>query len=252
MTGALALEDALRRDRLWVLASLTALTLLAWLYLVDMAAGMEAGAADTAPRQWTGPYAGMMFGMWVVMMIGMMLPSAAPMMLLHARVCRRRLGRIAPTGSFMLGYIAAWTGYSGGATALQWWLAELALLSPMMVSTSAYLGAGILVAAGVYQLTPYKDACLTHCRSPMDFLAHHWRDGAGGALRMGLAHGAYCVGCCWILMVVLFAMGVMDLLWVAAITFFVLLEKAAPFGAGIARAAGVALIIAGLVTGVRA
>lgn len=250
--SVMPLEDSLRRDRLWVLASLTALTLLAWLYLFDMAAGMEAGAAAAAAQQWTPQYAVMMFVMWVIMMIGMMLPSAAPVMLLHARVCRRRVGRVAPTGSFMLGYIAAWCLYSVGATALQWTLSELALLSPMMVSTSPWLGALILVAAGLYQLTPYKDACLTHCRSPMDFLANRWRDGAGGALRMGLEHGAYCVGCCWVLMVILFAVGVMDLLWVAAVTFFVLLEKAAPFGAGVGRVAGVALIAAGVVHGVSA
>lgn len=245
MTAASVLQDTLRRDRLWVLSSLTVLTLLAWLYLVDMAAGMEAGTAGL--QRWSLQYAGMMCLMWIIMMVGMMLPSAAPIMLLHARVCRRRIGRIAPTGSFMLGYIVAWTFYSVGATALQWALARLALLSPMMITTSASFGAGVLIAAGVYQLTPHKDACLAHCRSPMDFLAQHWRDGAVGAFRMGLAHGAYCVGCCWVLMVVLFAVGVMNLLWVAAITFFVLLEKASPRGVGIGRLAGVALIIAGLV-----
>lgn len=243
MTGASVLQETLRRDRLWVLSSLTVLTLLAWLYLVDAAAGMEAGAADM--QRWSPQYAGMMCLMWMIMMVGMMLPSAAPILLLHARVCRRRIGRIAPTGSFLLGYIVAWTLYSIAATALQWALVRLALLSPMMITTSASFGAVVLIAAGVYQLTPHKDACLARCRSPMDFLAHHWRDGAVGAFRMGLAHGAYCVGCCWVLMIVLFVVGVMNLLWVAAITFFVLLEKTSSFGVLIGRLAGVALIMTG-------
>lgn len=247
MTDASVLQETLRRDRFWVLSSLTVLTLLAWLYLLNAAAGMEAGAADL--QRWSPQYAGMMCLMWVIMMIGMMLPSAAPIMLLHARVCRRQSHRIAPTGSFMLGYLAAWSLYSIGATALQWILVGLALLSPMMVTTSTPFGAAVLVAAGIYQLTPYKDACLARCRSPMDFLAHHWRDGAGGAFRMGLAHGAYCVGCCWVLMIVLFVVGVMNLLWVAAVTCFVLLEKVSPHGVVIGRLAGTALVAAGLTMG---
>lgn len=249
MTGAVALEDALRRDRLWVLAALAAVTLLAWAYLVDMAAGMDAGAADMALPAWTLGHAAMMLVMWAIMMVGMMVPSAAPVMLLHARVCRKRVGRVAPTGSFLLGYVAAWTLFSAGATALQWGLAELALLSPAMAATSPAFGAAVLVAAGVYQLTPWKNACLAHCRSPMDFLARRWRDGTGGALRMGIEQGAYCVGCCWILMVILFVVGVMDLLWVAAITCVVLVEKVAPSGRQMARAGAAGLILAGLALG---
>jgi predicted metal-binding membrane protein len=242
---AAAVEATLQRDRLWVLSALAAITLLAWIHLVDMAAGMEA-AAVAQLRPWTAGYAVMMFLMWAIMMVGMMLPSAAPVMLLHARVCRRRVGRIAPTGSFLLGYVTVWTGCSAGATALQWGLERLALLSPSMTTASPALGAVVLIAAGLYQLTPAKKACLAHCRSPMDFLASRWRDGGSGAFRMGMEHGAYCAGCCWSLMLVLFVVGVMDLLWVAAIAFLVLLEKVAPAGRQIARAGAVALISAGL------
>lgn len=245
MTAGTALETTLRRDRLWVLGALIGITLLAWLYLVEMALGMEAGAVMEL-KPWTGQYAAMMFAMWVIMMAGMMLPAAAPVMLLHARVCRRRAGRVAPTGWFLLGYVVTWMLYSAGATGLQWLLERYALLSPTMAGTSALFSGVVLVAAGAYQLTPYKHACLTHCRSPMDFLARRWRDGAHGALRMGIEHGAFCVGCCWILMIVLFAVGVMDLLWVAALALLVFVEKVVPFGQGIARVAGTGLIAGGL------
>lgn len=245
MSRAAAVEATLQRDRLWVLSALAVITLLAWAYLVDMAIDMDV-AAVAQLRPWTAGYAVMMFLMWAIMMVGMMLPSAAPVMLLHARVCRRRVGRIAPTGSFLLGYIAVWTGYSAGATALQWGLERLALLSPSMTSSSPALGTVVLVAAGLYQLTPARNACLTHCRSPMDFLASNWRHGGIGAFRMGIEHGAYCAGCCWVLMLVLFVVGVMDLIWVAAIAFFVLLEKVAPAGRQVARAGAAALISAGL------
>lgn len=248
MPGTVALEGMLHRDRLWVLGALAVATLLAWVYLVDMATGMDAGAA-MEPRVWTPAHAAMVFVMWAIMMVGMMLPSATPVMLLHARVCRRRAGCGAPTGWFLLGYVAAWTLYSAGATALQWMLSEAALLSPMMVATSSTFGAVVLVAAGVYQLTPWKSACLTRCRSPMDFLVRRWRHGGGGAFRMGLEHGGYCVGCCWILMLILFAVGVMDLLWVAAITVFVLLEKVAPARVPVATVAGAGLIAAGSALG---
>ncbi len=246
MTTAVVLEDTLRRDRLWVLAVLAAVTLLAWVYLAVMASGIDAGATAMALQRWSPGHAGMIFLMWAVMMVGMMLPSAAPVILLHARVCRRRAARVAPTGSFLAGYAAAWTLFSLGATALQWALAELALLSPAMIATSPAFGAAVLVAAGAYQLTPWKNACLTHCRSPMEFLARRWRDGAGGALRMGIEHGAYCVGCCWILMAILFVVGVMNLLWVAAIAVLVLVEKVTPAGRCVARAVAAGLIGSGL------
>lgn len=243
MTTATALEDTLRRERLWVLGTVAAVTLVAWTYLVAMAAGMDPGAAM---QSWTPGYAAMTFVMWVIMMIGMMLPSTTPVVLLHARVCRRRNDRIAHTGVFLCGYVVAWTVFSAGATALQWGLAELTLLSPEMAATNPAFGAAVLVVAGVYQLTPWKNACLSHCRSPIDFLARRWRHGAGGAMRMGVEHGAYCVGCCWLLMTILFVAGVMDLLWVAAIAAFVLVEKVAPAGRHLARIAAAGLVIAGV------
>lgn len=246
MTGAVVLENTLRRDRLWVVAALAAITGLAWVYLVDMALGMDAGGAGMSLRPWTPGYALMMFLMWSIMMVGMMVPSAAPIMLLHARVCRRRVGRVAPTGSFLAGYLAAWMLFSLGATALQWGFEQLGVLSPMLAGTSPVFGAAVLIAAGVYQLTPWKNACLTHCRSPMDFLGRRWRNGAAGALRMGLEHGAYCVGCCWLLMVFMFAVGAMDLFWMAAVAFFVLAEKVATSGRQVARVAAAVLILAGL------
>ncbi len=158
----------------------------------------------------------------------------------------------APTGAFAAGYLVAWTLFSLAATALQWALEQAALVSPMMVGASAWLGGGLLVAAGVYQWTPLKHACLENCRSPDAFLSRIWRKGAGGAVAMGVHHGAYCVGCCWFLMALLFVGGVMNLLWVAAIAAFVLLEKIVRHGHLVSRACGALFALAGvyvLVTG---
>lgn len=247
MTDTVTLENALRRDRLWVLAALVVITLLAWAYLISMAADMPAMAGMSQLRPWTGTDVGMMFLMWTIMMVGMMVPSAAPLLLLHARVCRRRADGLAPTGVFLGGYIIAWTLYSAGATLLQWGLEEAALLSPMMTATSRLFSGVVLIGAGVYQFTPYKLACLRHCRSPVEFLATRWREGRYGAFLMGMEHGAYCLGCCWMLMVVLFVVGVMDLLWVAVLAVFVLVEKVAPHGRFIGRTAGALLIASGIV-----
>jgi predicted metal-binding membrane protein len=201
----------------------------------------------TAIPDWTADYFVMMFVMWTVMMVGMMIPSAAPMILAYSTFARGSGGATAylSTGAFTSGYLLAWTGFSLVATLLQWGLDELALLSPMMVSTSPLLGAGILIAAGIYQLTPFKHRCLVHCRHPAQYFMEHWRKGVGGALRMGLHHGAYCTGCCWFLMGLLFFGGVMNLVWIAGITVFVLLEKILPFGSRLARLSGPALIAAG-------
>jgi predicted metal-binding membrane protein len=147
--------------------------------------------------------------------------------------------------AFAAGYILAWCGFSVGATLLQWGLAEAALLSPMMVSASPWLGGAILIVAGVYQWTPLKYACLRQCRSPLAFLMEHWQPGMPGALRLGLRHGLYCVGCCWALMLLLFVGGVMSLLWIGAITAFVLMEKLAPYRAQGGRLSGLALVLAG-------
>jgi predicted metal-binding membrane protein len=201
-------------------------------------------------RPWTLADAALMASMWAVMMVGMMVPSAAPMTLLYAGVARKAAAdgsSLAPTAIFVIGYLLMWTFFSMAAAAAQWGLERAALLSPGMVATSPALGASLLIVAGAYQLTPIKRACLRHCRSPAHLLSQRWRDGVGGALRMGIEHGAYCLGCCWALMALLFVGGVMNLIWVAAIALFVLLEKLAPHGAGGGRLAGAGLIVAGIV-----
>jgi predicted metal-binding membrane protein len=204
-------------------------------------------------RPWTAADVFFALVMWAVMMVGMMLPSAAPVMLLVAAISRRRAaGAPGLTAAFALGYILAWGGFSVVATALQWGLHAAALLSPRLATTSPLLEGGLLVAAGVYQLTPLKAACLAHCRSPLGFLMTEWRDGVGGALRMGFAHGLYCLGCCALLMGLLFVAGVMNLLWVAVIALFVLVEKVAPGGPWVGRLVSWALIGAGLVVLARA
>ncbi len=252
MNSASNLEAFLKRDRWFVLTGLAGVTVLAWAYLVAMATDMDAMAmgamAMPAVEPWSALDFWLMFVMWAVMMVGMMLPSAAPMILLYAAVSRRQRGRghaLAPTGVFAAGYLVAWTAFSLAASALQWALEQAALLSPMMVGTSPYLGGALLVAAGVYQWTPLKHACLQNCRAPAEFLSRSWRNGTGGAVAMGIHHGIYCVGCCWVLMGLLFVVGVMNLLWVAAITALVLIEKIAPGGYLITRAAGVLFVAAG-------
>ena len=252
------IETMLRRDRAIVLTGLAAVTVLAWVYTLS-GAGMEHGAgmggtADGAgrimlePMPWTLPYAAVMLAMWWVMMVAMMLPSALPTILIFHKAVRNdpKVGSASRRMfAFAAGYMLAWSGFSLGATLLQWGLAEAALLSPMMVSASPWLGGAILIVAGVYQWTPLKHACLRHCRSPLAFLAEHWQPGMPGALRLGLRHGLYCVGCCWALMLLLFVGGVMNLLWIGAITVFVLLEKLAPYGAQGGRFSGLALMLVG-------
>lgn len=256
MTSGSALEAILKRDRAIVLAGLIGVTAVCWAYLIamatamgDMPQSMGEAVAMTRVRAWSLTDFTLMFVMWVVMMIGMMVPSATPMILIFAMHNRRQhsQGRpFVPTTAFLTGYLIAWTGFSLLATLAQWGLDQAALLSPMMVGTSPLLGGVILIGAGVFQLTPLKNACLSHCRSPLQFIASHWRPGVAGALRMGIEHGAFCLGCCWILMLLLFVGGVMNLLWIAAITIFVLLEKALPWGLAVGRAAGVILIVGGL------
>ncbi len=268
-----------RRDRIALIAGLVGVTAVSWAYLVyltfpiDMSGmgmgSMSAGGMDTSSaseigsmsavdvlkiKPWSGVDFLLMFLMWAVMMVGMMTPAAIPMTLIYAAVARKAASQgtpLAPAAVFIGGYTAMWTLFSVGTTAAQWGLDQAALLSPMMVSTSPALGASLLIAAGVYQMTPAKNACLRHCRSPMHFISEHWRSGAAGAVKMGLAHGAYCLGCCWAQMGLLFFGGVMNLLWIAAITLFVLLEKVLPIGVGGGRAAGVAMVIFGLVLLVR-
>jgi predicted metal-binding membrane protein len=184
-------------------------------------------------------------------MVAMMVPTAVPMTLLYAPVARKAAAQhspVAPAFVFVAGYAAMWAIFSILATVAQWRLDQAALLSPMMVSRSAGLGAVLLIAAGVYQLTPLKNACLRSCRAPAHFLSRHWHNGRLGAFRMGVRLGAYCLGCCWILMGLLFVGGVMNLLWIAAIAVFVLLEKTIPFGVIGGRAAGAAMIVTGVLS----
>ena len=244
-----------RRDKIAILTGLIGVTVLAWIYLVVMATGMaDMGSSDSMAmmqlRRWTAVDFLLMFLMWAVMMVGMMAPTAIPMTLIYAAVARKAAHQdtpLAPTATFVAGYIVIWTLFSAAATVAQWALDQAALLSPMMVTTSPALGASLLIAAGVYQLTPFKNACLRHCRAPAYFISEHWRPGASGAFRMGVEHGAICLGCCWVLMGLLFFGGVMSLLWIAGITLFVLLEKIIPHGVLGGRLAGVAMIGAGVV-----
>jgi predicted metal-binding membrane protein len=204
--------------------------------------------AMTGVQPWTATEFGLRLAMWAVMMVAMMVPTAAPMTLMYAAVARKAAAQhnpLAPTSVFVTGYVAMWTIFSLVATVAQYVLDQATLLSPMMVSTSAGFGATLLIAAGIYQLTPLKNACLRNCRTPAQFLSRYWRTGNLGALRMGLRLGAYCVGCCRILMGLLFVGGVMNLLWIAAIAIFILLEKTLPFGDVSGRIAGVAMILVG-------
>lgn len=251
----------LHEDRI-VCAALAALILLAWL---AMLAGSGTGMDPLAMSGWLLPFALpaarssdwaaaywiISFMMWAVMMAAMMLPSASPMILLYARVVRRaeRSGKAnhasASITAFASGYLALWSLFSAVAVAIQFGLEQAGALSDMMSSRSALLSGALLIAAGLYQLTPLKSACLNHCRGPADFIAAHWRPGVIGAFQMGLVHGAYCVGCCAALMLLLFAGGIMNLVWIAGLALMVGIEKLAPFGSVAARAITVVLIGAG-------
>jgi len=180
--------------------------------------------------------------MWSAMMVAMMVPSAAPAILLYATVHRRSQGSPPPTAAFLAGYLACWLGFS----LLAAWL-QLAATSPISMALSSPTISGmLLIVAGLYQLSPLKDACLGRCRSPAQLLARHYRPGAMGAARLGLLHGAYCLGCCWLLMALLFVVGVMNLAWVAALALLVAAEKLLPRGEWIARVAGVAMVAWGV------
>ena len=262
ITEPTVLEAVLRRDRVVVVAALVAVIVIAWVWIVlGAGTGMSAvvmtqmaGMPDMdlmmARAVWTATYAALIFAMWWVMMVAMMLPGAAPMLLLFARANRAQKVRDRPyvaTGIFAAGYLAAWAGFSALAALLQWGLEELDLLGPMMTATSWWLGGAILLAAGLWQLTPIKGVCLRHCRSPLSFLAHKWRPGRLGAFRMGLEHGTFCLGCCWFLMGLLFFGGIMYLFWIAGLAVFILLEKTIPMGHWIARVAGIGLAVWGVV-----
>jgi len=247
------IEVVLRHERTVTLAGLTALVALAWIYLLRLsheAVSMaEMGMAHLGP--WTPADAALAAGMWSVMMVAMMLPSAAPMILVFVTVnLRRGLDANAPyvsTGLFTLGYLLVWGVFSVGATAAQWGSQRAAVLAEAPLALTPLAGAAVLVAAGLWQLTPLKYACLARCQSPIGFLLAEWRQGRRGALVMGLRHGLYCLGCCWALMALLFVGGVMNLAWVAAIATFVLVEKTVPAGRVVGWLSGGALIAGGVV-----
>jgi predicted metal-binding membrane protein len=254
VTAGSVIEGALRRDRLLVISCLRFVVVLSWAYLLA-GAGMMQEMGDMLMPMSTGPWtlshAVIVLVMWAVMMAAMMLPSAAPMILLFAAIARRRSERGEPataSGAFAFGYLAVWATFSLAAVALQFGLERAALLSPMMATTSIALAGAVLIAAGLYQWTPLKQACLRHCRSPLDFIMTQWRSGAHGAFLMGLRHGAVCVGCCWLLMLLLFVGGVMNFAWIAGIALFVLAEKLLPAGHWIGRGVGVLLVVWGAAT----
>lgn len=244
------IESALRHDRAVTLASLAGLAGLSWLYLWREADAMDRMMMGLQPMVMQPTAANattllLAFLMWTIMMVGMMLPSVAPMTLFYAAIVRknRERGTVLPAvWLFTGGYLLVWTAFSLGATALQVLFEELQLASSMMVATSKSLSGVILIGAGAYQWSALKDKCLAQCRSPIRFITGHWREGRLGAVRLGAAHGLYCLGCCWAIMLLLFVGGVMNLLWVAVITGFVLLEKITRHGRLVGRISGLGLI----------
>lgn len=238
----------IRQDRAIFIGGAAAAAGLAWFYLIQTSSEMS--LPDSARYVHSHHFIdfGGTFLMWAAMMIAMMLPSALPFVFAFGTEHRSRRARNLPYVSasvFLAGYFAVWTAFSAVAALVQQALHRGALLSPMMNATSSVFAGAILVAAGVYQWTPFKDACLRHCRSPLTFLLSDWREGSLGAFRMGIDHGLFCLGCCWMLMALPFAAGVMNLAWMAAITAFILVEKAAPGGQWLGRIGGAALVGAG-------
>jgi len=266
-SSSTTLETLLRRDRVIIATALALITVLAWLYILRLAAAMDMGGMDMsgfrmiahgftmmmapAIAPWTAAEFILTFAMWAVMMIGMMTPSAAPMILIYARAARMAAaaGRpLAATAWFVAGYLLMWSAFAFAATAAQWLLGRFALLNPMMASASNIFGAAVLLAAGLYQWTPLKTACLSHCQSPLAFIQHHggFRNEARAALQLGAEHGLSCIGCCWALMLLLFVGGVMNILWIAALTVLALLEKILPAPRLVPRLVGTALLLAAL------
>ena len=269
-----ALEQVLKKDKVIIVAAIVVIAAIAWAYTVYLAGpggamggtemasdgstgghaaesdasmgGSGMGMAMANMRSWSVADFGLMYVMWAVMMVAMMAPSATPMLLMFATVNRRRRERDAPyvpVGMFLSGYVIVWAAFSLAATGGNWSLHQASLLSSMMgESTSGYLGGALLLLAGAFQWSPLKYNCLKQCRTPMGFLMTSWREGQGGALRMGLEHGAYCLGCCWALMLLLFVLGIMNLVWIAALAAFVLAEKVAPMGEWVSRITGVLLL----------
>jgi predicted metal-binding membrane protein len=238
-----------RRER-WIIAGAVALiACVAWLWMIREARALSVtGVCECAGMAMGGSWSVAtllpLFLMWAAMMVAMMLPSAMPMILTFAAVSRNRRRQerpYVPVTVFVAGYVAVWTGFSVVAAIGQWVLHRQALLSSSMASSSAWLGGLLLLAAGIFQFTPLKHACLTQCRAPFDFIMTRWREGAKGAFRMGVEHGLFCAGCCWALMGLLFVAGVMNIVWIAVISILVGLEKLLPRGIWLSSATGVVL-----------
>ena len=221
-----AIENVLRHDRMVVGAGLVLVTALSWFYILT-----GAGVDMMSPAAWNGGYFWLMFLMWWIMMIAMMLPSATPLILLAAAVNRKSQAESTPYGSsaaFTAGYALAWGAFSAIAVLTQWSLHQAELISSMLRSNSQLLTAQILMIAGIWQFTPWKHACLRHCRGPVEFLTRSRRAGNAGALVMGMHHGLFCLGCCWFLMALLFVGGVMNLYWIVGLAVYVWVEKILP------------------------
>lgn len=242
-----------KRDNVALLLSIITLSALAWAYLIHLAADRATMTASSktmsmvmpALHTWGLPDFLAMFAMWSVMMVAMMLPSATPMILLFEKLNQKRASQGRPTNPmafFIGGYLLIWVGFSVFATLLNWGLHAGGNMTSMMGRTTPVIAGVSLVAAGVFQWTPLKYACLSHCRSPLGFLMSHWHEGRAGAVRMGLHHGLYCLGCCWLLMVLLFVLGVMNLLWIVALSLLVLAEKVVPAGRILVRISGLLMI----------
>jgi predicted metal-binding membrane protein len=242
-----------RRDRILVLVGLGLVAIAAWAYTAYLAWSMAAMDHAAMPAlgawRWMTSDAIAAFLMWTVMMTAMMLPAAAPMIAMVATINRRRRERaepFTPTAVFVVGYFLVWTGFSALATGAQAVLLAAAALTPMLGSAHPVFAGALLTAAGFYQWTPLKQACLARCRSPLGFLLTEWRDGTLGALVMGARHGLFCVGCCWALMALLFAVSVMNLMWVAALTVLVMAERVFRRGDRVRRLVGAGLVLAGI------
>ena len=249
-----------------ILFGLFAITALSWWYMFYLAGSMTMGPmaamemttgmemAGTMSHSWSLSDFIANLTMWAVMMVAMMVPSASPTILFYARLQKDKAGKIKPlpVTLFLTGYLLAWTLFSLGASLLQWGLHEGALLSGAMAINQQWLIALLLLITGIYQWTPLKQACLKHCQSPLGFLMGYWRDNPTGIVRMGWRHGLFCVGCCWLLMLVLFTVGVMNLLWVGLIAGYVLLEKTLPAGQQLSKISSFLLFGAALTIALRA
>lgn len=247
----LATLDLYHKDRLIIFSGLAVITVFSWAYMIHMAMNMTGtGMTMTKPclMHWGIGDIIHLFVMWTIMMAAMMLPAATPMIMIFVTVNGQQSNGenpLIPTWFFILGYLAVWTAYSAVATLAQWGLHLSALLTHHMVITSPLLGGLLLIAAGIFQWTPFRDACMSKCRSPLGFLMTEWREGRRGALIMGLKAGLFCVGCCWLLMILSFVLGVMNMIWMAALTAFMLLEKITD-NKWLSRTAGLILVAWGL------